>query len=64
LISQKIPQTQKKANQRELVGGDLVKAKLIDKDPDFEGSELREDQFSCAKKLFFMQTKHICTELL
>jgi hypothetical protein len=41
------------ANQRELVWGELVKAKLIDAVPVFEGSELREDQSSCAKKLSF-----------
>jgi hypothetical protein len=33
-------------------------------DPDFEGSELREDQSPCTKKLFFIGTNHICTELL
>jgi hypothetical protein len=54
----------KKANQRELVWGELVKAKCIDEDPDFKGSELREDQSSCAKKMFFMETNHICTALL
>jgi hypothetical protein len=41
-----------------------LKEKLIDENPDFEGSELREDQSSGAKKLFFMETNHICTELL
>jgi hypothetical protein len=64
LASQKNLEAQKRANQRELVWGELVKAKLIDEDPDFEGSELREDQSSCAKKLFFMKTNHNCTELL
>jgi hypothetical protein len=64
LASQKSPETQKRANQRELVWGELIKAKLIDEDPDYEGSELREDQSPCAKKLFFMDTNHIFTELL
>jgi hypothetical protein len=32
-----------RANQRELVWGKLVKAKRIDEDPDFEGSDLIED---------------------
>jgi hypothetical protein len=45
----------KKANQRELVWSELIKAKWIDEDPDFEGSELREDQSPspCAKKTVF-----------
>jgi hypothetical protein len=42
----------------------LVKTKWTDEDPDFEGSEHREDQYPCAKMLFFMETNHICTELL
>jgi hypothetical protein len=50
-------------NQRKLVSDELIKAKLIDEDPDFEGSELREDLSSCAKKLFFRENNHICTEL-
>jgi hypothetical protein len=33
-------------------------------DPDFEGSELREDQSPYAKKLFFIEINHIFTELL
>jgi hypothetical protein len=33
---QKSLETQKRANQRELVWGELVKAKRIDEDPDFE----------------------------
>jgi hypothetical protein len=57
-------ETQKRANKRELVWGDLVKAKRIDEDPDFEGSELIEDESPCTKKLFSMETNHICTELL
>jgi hypothetical protein len=64
LENQKSPETQKKANQRELVWGELVKAKKIDDDPDFLGSELREDQSPCAKKLFFIETNHIYTEFL
>jgi hypothetical protein len=31
---------------------------------DFEGSELRENQSPCAKKLFFIETNHICTDEL
>jgi hypothetical protein len=62
--AKKLRKLKKRPNQRELVWDELVKTKLIDEDPDFEGSELREDQSSSAKKLFFMETNNICTELL
>jgi hypothetical protein len=62
LTSQKSPK--KRANQRELVRGKLVKAKIIDEDPAFKASEVREDKSPCVKKLFFMEINHICTELL
>jgi hypothetical protein len=42
---------------------ELVKEKKIDEDPDYEGPDLKEDQPSCVKKLFFIETNHICTEL-
>jgi hypothetical protein len=59
LASKKNLETQKRANQRELVWCELVKAKRIDEDPNFEGSELVEDQSPCAKKLFSMEINHI-----
>jgi hypothetical protein len=52
LASQKNPETQKRANQRELVWDD------------FEGSELREHQSLCAKNLFSLEINHICAELM
>jgi hypothetical protein len=59
LASKKNLETEKRANQRELVWGELVKAKRIDENPDFGGSELIEDQSSCAKKLFSIENNHI-----
>jgi hypothetical protein len=61
--AKKIPKLKKLPNQRKLLWSELVKAKKNEEDPDFEGSEHREDQ-SCAKKLFFMDTNHICTKFL
>jgi hypothetical protein len=63
--AKKVRKPKNEGNQRELVWGELVKANHpIKADFDFEGSELREDQSSCAKKLCFLETNHICTELL
>jgi hypothetical protein len=41
--SQNLMEFDQTKNQRKLVSDELIKAKLIDEDPDFEGSELRED---------------------
>jgi hypothetical protein len=63
LASKKRPETQKKANKHELGCNELAKVRKIKEDPDFEGSDLGEDQSPCVKNLFFMETNHICTEL-
>jgi hypothetical protein len=62
LTSKKGPETKKNENKHEVGWNDLAKARKIKEYPDFEDSDLREDQSQCVENMFFMEINHICTE--